>query len=727
MTIHATFNPIGSTSPKDLIDNAQNLDYLILGPLLSYPDRRSVNRLSWAGIEASFTAAQAQRASAFDVAQLGRAERFDTFIATSGYAVIGDYASQPVTFTERNQLMLKDGELWKPKASVALPYVTTGVWTSESTGFVSVGDAALRQALASDTGSMQVYDKQAGGTTYKRPISGKLDALASIRDYGTSGVGNGVTSDHLAAIAMGAALGYINFSRGNYVLDTCTLDYPVSFDKKANVTVNAGQTVTIRAPITSPKQYILKGAGTYVLTQNDAAAGEDVREVHVSWFGAFPNLGDLSDQGPAFRKLFTAVGNRESIAHCDVGGYVIDSTVPITRAGWLKCAGSRRTVFKCTGDGFPLFVDTSGGLAKITDCNFEIPSGSTTRNSPFIEFSYNEFELNNIRLGQSKKGIVTTGNAGRISNITAAYGANQGAGSDLIQIKGGSGIDIEKIQLLTSSSFGPESVVRVGGVGHLGVGNVNIRNIQHITPSISVSVEAFDLNIAGVIFDGVQYSGFAGTAPAQIIKLETSGAGSLDNVNIGKVQGSTRSIAVVSCLQNSSSFMRRIVIDGVQDRRTDGNGIELIRTNGILEDVDIGSGVQLKTRANPVYRSGTLGSVRVASGVEKDSSPVIGKFANILDDSVYVCALGKSVFVAGVKLFCATGATFNWGEYILRAAAAPAAFPIQQSAAMATALTALTGTTGTDGKITLGITDGVLYVENRSGATINIAMSVTGA
>lgn len=568
---------------------------------------------------------------------------------------------------------------------------------------------------------------QEGAGAVTRTFLDKMREGASIKDYGPAGTGNGATSDHAAALAMGAALGYIHFSRGNYVLDTCTLDYPVSFAKKANVTVNVGQTVTIRAPVSSPKQNIFKGAGNIVLTQNDAAAGEDVREVHVSWFGAFPSLGDLSDQGPALRKLFTAVGNRESIAQFDIGGYVIDSPVPITRAGWIKGAASRRTVFKSTLDGFPLFVDSPAGLAKITDCNFEIPSGATTRNSPFIEFFYNEYELYNIRLGQSKKGIVATGNAGRISNITAAYGANQGSGSDLIQIKGGSGIDIEKIQLLTSSNFGPESIVRVGGVGHLGVGNVNIRNIQHITPSISVSVEAFDLNISGVFFDGVQYSGFAGTPPAQIIKLETSGAGSLDNVNIGKIQGSTRSIAMVSCLQNSSGSMRRIVIDGVQDRRTDGNGIELIRTNGILEDVDIGSGVQLKTRANPVYRSGTLGSVRVAAGVEKDSSPVISKFANILDDSVYVCALGKSVFVAGVKLLCATGASFNWGDYIVRAASSPAAFGIQQSSAMTTALTALTGTTGTVGKITLGVTDGILYVENRSGATINIAMTVTGA
>lgn len=169
-----TGNPIGSSSPKDLKDNAQNLDWLILGPALSYPDRRGVNRLSWSGIDASFSAAQAQRRAEhdaaqsrrefefetgqfrrdkeFDAAQLERTGRFDLFIASSGYDVIGDYASQPVTFTERNQLMLKDGELWKPKASVALPYVTNGVWATESVNFASAGDAALRQDLLGTEG-----------------------------------------------------------------------------------------------------------------------------------------------------------------------------------------------------------------------------------------------------------------------------------------------------------------------------------------------------------------------------------------------------------------------------------------------------------------------------------------------------------------------------------------------------------------------------------------------
>jgi hypothetical protein len=77
MTIYATGNPVGSTNPKDLIDNSQNLDYLVLGPLLSYPDRRGVNRLSWAGIEASFAAAQIDREQEFEATQVNKQEVFD--------------------------------------------------------------------------------------------------------------------------------------------------------------------------------------------------------------------------------------------------------------------------------------------------------------------------------------------------------------------------------------------------------------------------------------------------------------------------------------------------------------------------------------------------------------------------------------------------------------------------------------------------------------------------
>lgn len=142
MTTYNTGNPVPSADARDRYDNSQTLDEVVNGGEQSYRNRVGNDVLSLTGMR--------QR---FDAAQLDRQTRFDTFITSSGYDVIGDYASQPVVFTERNQLMLKDGELWKPKANVGLPYTTTGDWGAESANFVSVGDAALRQELASGTGT----------------------------------------------------------------------------------------------------------------------------------------------------------------------------------------------------------------------------------------------------------------------------------------------------------------------------------------------------------------------------------------------------------------------------------------------------------------------------------------------------------------------------------------------------------------------------------------------
>lgn len=136
MTIHATFNPIGSTNPKDLIDNAQNLDYLILGPAPNYLDRRNVSRLSWAGIEVSFAAAQTQR----DLA-------FQTQMETMGYELPALAYATGLNIARVTQIILYSGEFYRAKAGV-VPFTTTGTWAADSTKLVSVGDAALRQEVA---------------------------------------------------------------------------------------------------------------------------------------------------------------------------------------------------------------------------------------------------------------------------------------------------------------------------------------------------------------------------------------------------------------------------------------------------------------------------------------------------------------------------------------------------------------------------------------------------
>lgn len=54
MTKYNTGNPVGSSSPLDLYDNAENLDAGINGPAATWRDRRGQTRKSWAGVESDF-------------------------------------------------------------------------------------------------------------------------------------------------------------------------------------------------------------------------------------------------------------------------------------------------------------------------------------------------------------------------------------------------------------------------------------------------------------------------------------------------------------------------------------------------------------------------------------------------------------------------------------------------------------------------------------------------
>lgn len=135
---------LGSTSPQVLLKNATNLDKLANDrESESLPDRFAVLRRTWFGME-----------KAHDRQMQSQENRFDTFIASSGYEVIGDYTAGPLTITEYNQLIRYNNELYKLTAATDIPFTTAGntddTWTStDAAHFVSVGDAALRQHLGS--------------------------------------------------------------------------------------------------------------------------------------------------------------------------------------------------------------------------------------------------------------------------------------------------------------------------------------------------------------------------------------------------------------------------------------------------------------------------------------------------------------------------------------------------------------------------------------------------
>lgn len=176
-----TGNNVPSTSPRDLYDNAENLDKLVNGAEPFYPDRLGKLRESWAGMENSFTNAQEGRETAFELSQSDKEDRFQAFLVSSGYVDIGPYAAG-VEFTARNQYVAVDGQFYRPNAATALPYVATGDWPSESASFVLLGDDVLRQELAAPENGAALV-----GYRPYRTVADELNKLAegvvNVLDY----------------------------------------------------------------------------------------------------------------------------------------------------------------------------------------------------------------------------------------------------------------------------------------------------------------------------------------------------------------------------------------------------------------------------------------------------------------------------------------------------------------------------------------------------------------
>ncbi|MEG9767514.1 hypothetical protein V6X15_20760, partial [Enterobacter hormaechei] len=179
MTTYFTKEPLGSTSPYVLFDNAQNFDYALNDITQAiWKDRFGRNRKTYWGWEQE-SAAQL----------LSQEQRFNTFIQNSGYDVIGEYTAGPLTISEYNQLIRYNNELWKLKATTDVPFTTTGndaaSWVNDSAHFVSVGDAALRQELASPGGGNIPgwYDAPSSvrAANHKTPSNSWQDAINSAR------------------------------------------------------------------------------------------------------------------------------------------------------------------------------------------------------------------------------------------------------------------------------------------------------------------------------------------------------------------------------------------------------------------------------------------------------------------------------------------------------------------------------------------------------------------
>lgn len=228
-----TGNPIGSMSPKDLKDNAYNLDLLLLGPNQSYHDRKGVPRKSWSGMETGFDNAQLERASEYsadknerDAVFVGdQIDRGTQFNETQTSQVLQFLSSQSVRDAQFNAAMLALG--YAPPATYAaglridstaktvnyegntyaglgsaVPF-TTSTWAADAAKFKLIGDASLRGELSKVLGmsGIGVYDQnlaqalqnRSGGAALKKFVQ-RLFENANEKRINTRLVGTSIAT-----------------------------------------------------------------------------------------------------------------------------------------------------------------------------------------------------------------------------------------------------------------------------------------------------------------------------------------------------------------------------------------------------------------------------------------------------------------------------------------------------------------------------------------------------
>lgn len=224
-----TFNtgkPVPSTDPRDLYDNAENLDKLINGPDPFYADRLGKLRYSWSGMEVDFVNAQEGRETAFTVSQADKESRFQAFLLSSGYVSKGDYAAG-VVLAERNEYVFVSAAttgttagLYFPAGTAVVPLTLTGDWATDLPKLALREEDVLRQELASAVGASLVSYRGKTLEFYR-------DLKVSPYAYGA--VGDGVADDSaavqqaldaLAAMGGGALELFGKFLVGDLIVNT---------------------------------------------------------------------------------------------------------------------------------------------------------------------------------------------------------------------------------------------------------------------------------------------------------------------------------------------------------------------------------------------------------------------------------------------------------------------------------------------------------------------------
>jgi hypothetical protein len=542
----------------------------------------------------------------------------------------------------------------------------------------------------------------------------------TVKDFGATGAG--LIADNASIATMISAVGFVRFPPGAYLCTTDTFDAPLYFDAGAYLTVPAANTLTLVGTVDAPRQFIFQGDGTYLL-RNDADTGENIHQIHAAWFGAFPDNNAEVDQAPRIAKLLSSLDNtREAIVQFDMGRYSIGSELSVPRATAIVGMGTRRTVFSALGNGYDLFNANLANGCKFKDFQFELSDsfpGTYRTSGAWIRAGQQLCEIENVWFGNANSNLIITAGQCKATNISATFDVDLDAGSSLVSIQA-SDAAIDGV-MVASSNFGPDYLIEVGGASASNITNFYVNNVSWTNPSIGVSVSANSRTINTGIISGLHYRGTAACAYAA--EFVTTGTGVLSDIVVDDVVTNSLPTNGFSLRQGSSVSMSRISFSGIKSTGTSGRGFEFIQTAGTLTEIIVDATVNVKSYATPYFYSGSMTNVAVSPLADVNANQARVHDFTIADDAVASIDLHRASSIFTGMLMVSVGST-EYGIFVTRPANSPAVTNISVSANMNSGTSVLTGTTGVDGKFTLGVTNGVLYFENRLGSSQRVSVSI---
>ena len=547
------------------------------------------------------------------------------------------------------------------------------------------------------------YSVTATGTTASRLLKDRFSDNVNVRDFGA--VGDGTEDDTTAIQKMITEKGYARFPTGKFLCSTTTLDAPLFFDVGGALKVNSGNTVTITGDIESTNQHTLTGDGDYVFDR-DTDSGQNSSQIHISWFGVFPDL--HKGQSSGIQKALNSISSRtEGVVDFDVGTYRLDSTITVPRGVWIRGQGIRRTAFTNYGSDITLF-QTGDVACRFSDIQFENEDNSVIRNNPQIHIKHANCDIFDVVVGRSNKNIVVDANLCRIDRVVYVFNVSGTTGSSVISVNGGNN-KIQNVSGLSIMTYGPEAIVRVDG----GYANT-IENISDDSPSIGVLVSATTENITNTAIVGVRSN--AANVESNVKAISDNGY-YIKDIAVLDVITTTATTALSF---ESKSLINNLRIDDAE-LGTSTTGIELKNSGGTFSNVFIGANISFDSVTTPYNITGTISNLNY--GLSTSSGLIGAQNITVADDGVYVLDLDENLFQRFFYL-CQGVANYYFG--VVRAASSPNQTTISKSANVDIVTTALTGTTGTDGNLTIGLQQKKVYIENRLGAAKSITFGFLG-